>query len=197
MPGLKRRLLLATHNPHKAEEIRQMLPDWEILTLADVAYDLPIPENADTLTGNALVKAETVFGRFHMPVLADDTGLFVDALGGKPGVHTARYAGTEATSADNIRKLLRALQGKTHRTARFVTVMAYATESGRWCGKGILEGTIADQPQGEGGFGYDPVFVPQGYEKTLAQLPREEKNRISHRRRAIDRWLRFLRRNLF
>ncbi len=195
----KQGLVVATHNPHKANEIRKMLSPWgwEIWTLPDVGWNQVIDEDGETLAENAWLKAETVFGKLGLPVLADDTGLFVDALGGAPGVRTARYAGEKVSDIDNIAKLLMSLRDAPTRRACFVTVIVYVSESGIWFGKGRLCGHIAEAPRGDRGFGYDPIFIPEGMERTLAELSLEEKNRISHRQQALARWVRFMRRKLF
>ncbi len=191
-------VLLASNNPHKVGEIRAIAAPLpiRIVTPAEAGISLKVEETAPTLTGNALLKAEAAMKASGLPSLADDTGLFVEALGNKPGVHTARYAGPQASDKENIQKLLHALRDNPDRRAHFITVMAYATAEGTWCGKGVLRGNITTAPQGAHGFGYDPVFQPGGYHQTLAELPPEIKNWISHRRRALNRWIAYMRQRL-
>jgi len=179
-------LVFATHNPNKLEEIRQMLPAGICLrSLDEIGCAEAIPETAPTLEGNARLKAEYVRERYGYDCIADDTGLEVEALGGAPGVYSARYAGPQADSRANTARLLEALHGKPHRNARFRTVIAL-TEGGT-CRffEGVVEGAITEAPRGEGGFGYDPVFRPSGYDRTFAEFSTDEKNRISHRGKAF------------
>lgn len=183
--------IFATHNPHKAREIAELLAGvHEVSSLADLDYHEPIPETGATLEENARIKADWVWERFGMPVFADDTGLEVEALGGAPGVHSARYAGEPADDARNRARLLEALAEVPagERRARFRTVICLRDASGTHFVEGVCTGSIAQAPLGSGGFGYDPIFIPddgpaQGV--TFAQLTSEEKNAISHRGRAI------------
>jgi XTP/dITP diphosphohydrolase len=184
-----RALVLATANPHKAEEMRAILAPLGIDVLDRPADAAQVDEDSDTLEGNALVKARALADQTGQPALSDDTGLFVDALDGRPGVRSARYAGERASYDDNVAKLLDEL-GDTppqRRTARFRTVIAVAYPDGEcFSVDGVLEGTISDAPRGEGGFGYDPVFVPDdAHGRTLAELTAQEKNATSHRARAL------------
>ena len=194
------KIVFATNNLHKLEEIRQILGDnMEVLSLSDIDCHADIPETADTLEGNALQKARYVWDHYHMSVFADDTGLEVDALDGAPGVHSARYADGEGHDSEaNMQKLLRELDGKTRRTAHFRTVIALllASESGAaeptvHLFEGRVDGTIATAKRGTAGFGYDPLFVPDGYNESFAELGTEVKNTISHRARAVARLCEF------
>lgn len=182
-------LVFATNNVHKLEELRAVAGDrFEIKSLSDIGCHDDIPEDADTLEGNAQAKARWVSERYGVDCIADDTGLEVDALGGRPGVHSARFApGSDHDSAANMRHLLTLMHGVPagHRTARFRTVIALMI-SGREpeLFQGRVEGRILDAPVGEGGFGYDPLFVPEGWDKSFGQATAEEKNSVSHRARA-------------
>ncbi|MEX0593416.1 MAG: RdgB/HAM1 family non-canonical purine NTP pyrophosphatase [Balneolaceae bacterium] len=180
--------LIASANPHKARELREIVAPLglDVQTLADLNLDGQVEEDQETLEGNALKKARYWHDRTGWPVLADDTGLEVEALGGAPGVYSARYAGEEADDWKNVSKLLRELEGETNRAARFRTVIARVNESGEQTYEGICSGHILYQRVGEGGFGYDPVFCPEGEERSFAELMPEEKNRISHRGRALQ-----------
>ena len=194
------KLVFATNNAHKLEEIRAILGhSHDILSLNDIQCHADIPETADTLEGNALQKARYVWEHYHLSVFADDTGLEVDALGGTPGVYSARYAGGAGHDSEaNMAKLLRELHGHTDRTARFRTVIALILADGSDKGfsehlfEGKVEGRIATERQGSEGFGYDPLFVPDGYDESFAQLGTAVKNRISHRARAVARLTDFL-----
>ena len=188
------KLVFATNNPHKLEEVRAILgSDVEVLSLRDIGCTADIPETADTLEGNALLKARFVASRYGVDCFADDTGLEVAALDGAPGVYSARFAGPGCTPADNVRKLLGLMQDAGNRSARFRTVVALIRGGKEYCFEGMVGGTIARTPAGCGGFGYDPVFVPEGYDRTFAELPPAEKNRISHRARAVAKLADFLR----
>jgi len=188
-------LVLATGNPGKVDELRALLGDLT-LTLTP-AHDLDDPptvtEDADTLDGNARKKARAFYEYTGHAALADDTGLEVDALDGRPGVHTARFAGPDATAADNKRRLLEVMEGVNEREARFRTVVALIDAAGTiHTFEGICEGVITTTPRGDGGFGYDPLFRPTGHEQTFAEMPPEAKNEISHRRKALDALRHFL-----
>lgn len=189
--------VLATANEHKVIEIRAALASLDV-ELRPRPGDLPeVDETADSLEGNAVLKARAVAAATGQAALADDTGLFVDALDGRPGVFSARYAGEDATYADNVRKLLREMEGvePASRGARFRTVVAVAYPGGEsWWVEGVLEGEILTAPVGEAGFGYDPVFAPRGAGgRSLAQLSLEEKNALSHRGRALAAFAEVLR----
>lgn len=186
-------LVLCTANPGKVAELKAMLPgQWRVLGLTDVGVIEDIPESGETLEANAELKARHVFERTGLPCIADDTGLEVAALGGAPGVHSARYAGPARDPAANMRKLLDALAGRTDRDARFRTVIAYVDAQGTRCFEGEVAGTITDAPRGSGGFGYDPVFLPHMSTLTFAELDPARKNAISHRGRAVWRLVEWL-----
>jgi XTP/dITP diphosphohydrolase len=190
-------ILFATANAHKILEIASLLgPEYRLKSLAELGIKEDIPEDGDTLEENALAKARFLFERFGIPCFADDTGLEVAVLGGAPGVRSARYAEASgdmmARSAANIRKLLEALSRHTDRNARFRTVIAYLDGEKEWLFEGIVNGTILEEPTGSGGFGYDPVFVPQGSARSFAEMSLEEKNALSHRARALKQFLAFL-----
>lgn len=187
-------IVFATNNAHKLAEIRAILGrDIEILSLADIGCHDVIPETADTLEGNALIKARWVKERYGHDCFADDTGLEVQALGGGPGVHTARYAYPDRHDpVANTRKLLAELSGSDNRAARFRTVIALIQGNEEHLFEGIVEGEIATEERGTEGFGYDPVFVPEQLGQTFAELGVEVKNGISHRARAVSRLTDFL-----
>lgn len=185
------KIVLATHNKHKVEELTNIADgDIEFIPLPD---DFPeIEEDGETLEENALLKARFVHLELRMPTLADDTGLEVEALGGAPGVVTARYAGENATYQDNCRKMLREMEGKQNRKAVFRTVLCYLDQNGlQHLFEGKVEGEISTQERGSNGFGYDPVFIPTdgGNTLTFAEMTSEEKNKISHRGRALQAFL--------
>lgn len=186
-------IVLATANPHKVQEIRQILQELfqskiDILGAEDVGGMPEVEECGATIEENAYRKAAALYSRIGLPVLSDDTALEVDALGGAPGVHTARFAGSEADDQQNREKLLRVLQNvpDEQRTARFRTVLCYIDGVYAFFVEGICEGKILPAEQGKHGFGYDSIFQPKGYDRSFAALPSEEKNRISHRRRALE-----------
>lgn len=183
-------LLLATRNPDKIKEIRQILGGMniQIQSLLDFPSAPEIVEDGTTFEENALKKARAAFAHTQLPSLADDSGLEVFYLNGKPGVLSARYAGEHATYDDNNRKLLRALMGTMpdQRRAQFRCVVAFVAPAIEKLAEGICHGVIAEQPRGSGGFGYDPLFIPDGFEQTYAELPSEVKNRISHRGKALE-----------
>ena len=181
-------LLVASGNKGKIREIKSILSDLniEILSLKDVGINADIEENGSTFEENALIKACEIAKLVDMPVLADDSGLCVDALNGAPGIYSARYAGENATDADRIGKLLAELKNVNDRNARFVCVMAMVLPDGqRIVSEGTVQGTIAKEPMGASGFGYDPVFIPNGYRQSFAQLGEDEKNKLSHRYNAL------------
>lgn len=188
------KLVLASRNKHKIAEMRDLLQPLGIEVLS--ALDFPeleeVEEDQSTLEGNALKKARYVYEVTGLPSLSDDTGLEVDVLDGAPGVYSARYAGENVTYQDNVLKLLSEMQDKGDRTARFKTVMAYITTDKTLTFEGSVEGVILSEQRGEGGFGYDPVFLPDGFEKTFAELDSAVKNSISHRGRAIQKFVAFL-----
>ena len=188
-------IVFATNNAHKLSEIRAILgEDFRILSLADIGCHDDIPETADTLEGNALIKARWVKERYGFDCCADDTGLEVEALGGRPGVHTARYAFPDRHDpVANTRKLLAELDGQADRSARFRTVIALVQGTDETLFEGIVDGRIAPEERGTEGFGYDPVFEPEGLGLTFAELGVETKNSMSHRARAVKRLAEYLR----
>ena len=187
------KLVFATNNAHKLAEVRSILePQFKIISLEDLNCTDDIPETAQTLDGNALLKATWIHTKFGIDCFADDTGLEVDALGGEPGVYSARYAGEENNSYNNMSKVLTLLGDDTNRKARFRTVIALIQDKKNHFFEGRIEGDIALIPRGESGFGYDPIFVPQGYLLSFAQLSAEEKNQISHRALALHKLMDFL-----
>jgi XTP/dITP diphosphohydrolase len=180
-------LLLATRNAHKTREFAEILGEaFRVTDLSSLGDFSPIEETGRTFAENAIVKALTASQDRHLLVIADDSGLEVDALDGAPGIYSARYAGANATDEQNIEKLSRELAGRDSRKARFRCVIALA-RNGKLLGtfEGTVEGTIVDLARGHGGFGYDPIFLPDGFDKTFGELPAETKNRISHRAKAI------------
>ncbi len=186
-------LVFATNNAHKLREVREMLGDrFNIISLAELGCNEEIPETADTLQGNALQKARYVKEHYGVDCFADDTGLMVDALGGAPGVYTARYAGPAHDSEANINRLLKELEGVEERTAHFTTVIALILDGKEHIFEGTVEGVIDTHRHGEGGFGYDPVFVPDESGIAFALMSPEDKNAISHRGRAIRKLVDFL-----
>lgn len=189
---MKRRIVFATNNAHKLEEIRAIAGDrLEILSLADIGCHDDIPENEPTIEGNAIAKARWVRDRYGYDCFADDTGLMVDALGGEPGVHSARYAGPGHDSKANVDLLLSRLAGIADRKAHFTTVIALTEGDEVKVFEGRVDGEILTERDGEGGFGYDPVFRPEGYAESFASMTPEEKNAISHRGRATARLLEY------
>lgn len=199
------KIVFATNNKHKLQEIRDILgKEFEIVSLKDIGCDVDIPETGNTLEANALQKAQYVYDHYHISCFADDTGLEVDALDGAPGVHSARYAeGTDHDSEANMTKLLHEMEGKVNRKARFRTVICLIQKKDICpCGcttvkqvhqfEGIVDGSISQERHGTEGFGYDPIFVPEGYEKSFAELGEEIKNGISHRARAVAKLAEYL-----
>ena len=199
------KIVFATNNQHKLQEIRDILGnEFEIVSLKDIGCDVDIPETGNTLEENAMQKAQYVYDHYNLSCFADDTGLEVEALNGEPGVHSARYAeGTDHDSEANMAKLLRNLEGKDNRKARFRTVIALIQKQDVCpCGctsikkvnrfEGIVDGSIATEKHGSAGFGYDPIFVPEGYNKSFAELGESIKNGISHRARAVAKLVEYL-----
>lgn len=189
-----KKLVFATNNAHKLDEIRAILGDKiEVLSLKDINCDADIPETADTLEGNAALKAEYIYKNYGLDCFADDTGLEVEALGGAPGVYSARYAGGDGHDSEaNMRKLLKELDGKQNRKAQFRTAICLIEQSEEHLFEGIVKGSIIEQKRGASGFGYDPVFMPEGYEETFAEMGNAEKNKISHRARAVEKLCEYL-----
>lgn len=184
--------IFATHNLHKAEEVSAILgPDYHIKNLREIGCP-EIPETADTLQGNALQKAQYVFDHYHVNCFADDTGLEVEALDGRPGVYSARYAGEGCTYQDNVLKMLEEMRGVTNRKACFKTVIALILDGKRYFFEGRVEGEILTEQHGVDGFGYDPIFKPLGFRQTFAEMSPSAKNAISHRGRAMQQLKTFL-----
>ena len=187
-----KKLVFATHNAHKLEELRAILKDYNIIGLNDINCHEDIVEDADTLEGNAKIKADYVTNNYHIDCFADDTGLEVDALDGAPGVYSARYAGEGCSYQDNVNKLLEALKGVENRKARFRTVIALNLNGKQYTFEGKVEGVITTEQHGEKGFGYDPIFRPDGFDQTFAEMSMDVKNQISHRGRATQKLVEFL-----
>jgi XTP/dITP diphosphohydrolase len=194
---MKKKLVIGTNNEDKVKEIKDMLKDLDlnIKTLKDLKIKITVLEDRDSLEGNALKKAEAMWKKAKMPCTADDTGLFVDALEGAPGVYAARYAGEKATYADNRKKLIKDLEGipLMSRTAYFRTVVCFYYAKGKYeLFDGVCEGKILLKERGDNGFGYDAVFLANGYDKTFAEIDIEVKNSISHRAKAFDKFKEYL-----
>lgn len=187
-------IFLASANPHKIVELEQILEPLGIKLTSTRNYHSTedVDEDQPTLEGNALKKARFWYRKTGLPSLADDTGLEVDALNGAPGVYSARYAGEQAAYADNVHKLLRELKGIQNRKAQFRTVIAFVNDEEEQIFEGICKGEIIREPRGEKGFGYDPVFLPKGFDKTFAELSAKQKNLISHRGLALQKFLNYL-----
>jgi len=187
------KLVFATNNKNKIKEVKALLPDHiELLSLEDIGCNEEIPETSSTIEGNAKQKATYVKQQYGYDCFADDTGLEVTALDGAPGVYSARYAGATRGAEANMDKLLNALKEKENRSAHFKTVIALETEGMLKTFTGICKGAITHEKKGNGGFGYDPIFLPEGYTKTFAQLPLKEKNNIGHRGKAVRALIQFL-----
>ncbi len=187
------KLVFATNNKHKLQEVRDIIGSGvEILSLADINCNEDIPETADTLDGNALIKARYIYEKYNVNCFADDTGLEVDVLDGAPGVYSARYAGDGHDSEANMRKLLENLTGKNNRNAQFRTVIALIIDGEEKLFNGIVKGRITEEKRGDSGFGYDPIFVPEGYSESFAQMDSRTKNSISHRYRATKQLSEYL-----
>lgn len=193
---IMKRLIFATNNQHKLQEVRQLLDGVaEIVSLNEIGLAGDIPETAETLQGNALQKAQWVYERTGQDCFADDTGLEVDALNGAPGVYSARYAGEHCTFDDNVNKLLSALEGKTNRRADFRTVVCLIEGGQPQYFEGRVDGVILTERYGNEGFGYDPIFMPDRFAVSFAEMPLEVKNQISHRGKAIHKLVDYLKSN--
>lgn len=188
-----KKFVFATNNAHKLEEVSAILKDKvELLSMKDINCTVDIPETADTLEGNALIKARFIFENYHSNCFADDTGLEVEALDGAPGVYSARYAGDAHNSEANMKKLLHDLEGAENRKAQFRTVFALIIDGKEHLFEGIVKGEIIRHRRGNSGFGYDPIFVPEGYTQTFAEMGNGLKNKISHRALATNKLCKFL-----
>jgi XTP/dITP diphosphohydrolase len=191
------KFVFATNNQHKVKEIKAVLPATiTVITLKEAGIDIDIPEPHNTLEANAFEKARTIYKITQTNCFSEDTGLEVTALNGEPGVFSARYAGEESTSEKNIAKLLNNLAQQQNRSAQFRTVVALILNNKEYYFEGICKGLITTAPAGDGGFGYDAVFVPEGAAKTFAQMSLDEKNQYSHRRKATDKLVTFLNNSL-
>ena len=193
---MKRKLVFATNNAHKLEEVAAILGEKiELFSLNDIGCHTDIPETAATLEGNALLKSSFIFKNYGLDCFADDTGLEVEALDGAPGVYSARYAGGEGhDSQANMLKLLRDLKGKENRKAQFRTAISLILDGKEYLFEGVIKGEIIKEKRGDSGFGYDPIFKPEGYDKTFAELGNDIKNKISHRALAVQKLCEFLQR---
>lgn len=190
---MRKKFVFATNNAHKLEEVSAILGSKvELLSMKDIDCRVDIPETADTLEGNALIKARYIFENYHVDCFADDTGLEVEALNGAPGVYSARYAGNAHNSEANMKKLLQDMEGMENRKARFRTVFALIINGKEHLFEGIVRGEITKNRRGTTGFGYDPIFIPEGYTQTYAEMGTELKNKISHRALATNKLCRFL-----
>lgn len=186
-------IIFATNNAHKLEEIQTILKDkCKLLSLSDIGFSGEIPETADSLQENARMKASYIYDLFHKDCFADDTGLEIEALDGRPGVYSARYAGPACIAEDNMRKVLQEIEGNSNRKARFVSVISLILEGRVYQFEGIAEGEIITDRRGGAGFGYDPIFIPKGYDQTFAEMPLSLKNTISHRAKAVKKLTDFL-----
>lgn len=187
------KLVFATNNAHKLEELKTMLgKSFDLLSLKDVDFHEEIPEDQDTLEGNASQKSHYLYDRLHINCFADDTGLEIDALNNEPGVYSARYAGAQRSAEDNMQKVLDKMSKIKNRNARFRTVISLIIDGEEFQFEGIVEGEILTERHGDEGFGYDPIFQPNGYNQSFAQMSIHEKNIISHRGRAVQKLVEFL-----
>ena len=188
-----KQIVFATNNKNKLREMREIMDGlFEVLSLGDIGCHEEIIEDADTIEGNAKIKADYVTNNYHVDCFADDTGLEVEALGGAPGVYSARYAGEHCSYQDNVDKMLAAMKGKTNRKAAFRTCIALNLDGKSYYFEGRCDGHITEEQRGTEGFGYDPIFQPDGYDQTFAELGHEVKNAISHRGRATQKLIEFL-----
>lgn len=191
----KLKLVFATNNKHKLEEVQAMLTNFEIVSLAEINCFEDIPETADTLEGNAILKANFITEKYGLDCFADDTGLEVESLNNEPGVYSARYAGEDNNAEANIKKLLYHLENNPNREAQFKTVIALNIQGKQFIFEGICKGTILTKKRGESGFGYDPIFMPEGFNNSFAEMNMTEKGIISHRGKAIEKLVTFLNEN--
>lgn len=188
----KIKLVFATNNRHKLEEVQAMLTNFEIVCLADINCFEEIPETADNLIGNAILKANFITEKYGLDCFADDTGLEVEALNNEPGVFSARYAGEDNNSEANMAKLLKNLENKPNRKAQFKTAIALNIQGKQFIFEGVCEGTILTEKRGDCGFGYDPIFMPDGFKTSFAEMNLNEKGNISHRGKAVDKLVTYL-----
>lgn len=186
-------LIFATHNKNKIKEISGLINDkYRIISLEDINFFDEISETASTIEENASLKSKFIYNKYKLCCFADDTGLEIDALGGKPGVYSARYAGEQKNSNDNIHKVLTEMEGVPNREARFKTIISLIIEGKEKQFEGIITGKISEKVKGDKGFGYDPIFIPDGYDITFAEMPFELKNKISHRAIAVNKLVDYL-----
>jgi XTP/dITP diphosphohydrolase len=187
------KLVFATHNQNKFNEVKKLVPSYiELVSLTDIGCHDEIPETEETLEGNAKIKADYITRTYGLPCFADDTGLIVNALKGAPGVYSARYAGEHKSASDNMDKVLSELQDVENRNAQFQTSIALNLNKETIFFEGLVKGKITTSKSGKKGFGYDPIFQPEGYHKTFAELPLKIKNQISHRGRAVQKLVKYL-----
>ena len=187
-----KKLIFATHNPNKLLEIKSAVKSFEVLGLKEMGLHDDIAETGSTLEENALIKSQYIYQKTGLSCFADDTGLEVDALGGRPGVYSARYAGEHATAEENMQKLLSEMEGQKNRNARFRTVISLILDGEEYSFEGKVVGEILYQKTGDDGFGYDPIFRPTGYDQSFAEMTMKQKNEISHRGLALKKLLHFL-----
>ena len=189
------KLVFASNNKNKIAEIQQLIGDkFEIVSLEDIGCTEDIPETAETIEGNAILKAQYVYDKYGLSCFADDTGLEIDALQGEPGVYSARYAGEQKNADDNMALVLQKLESQTNRSAQFKTVIALNFGSEHFLFEGIVKGTITPVKRGNEGFGYDPIFQPEGFDVTFAEMSMQQKATISHRGKAVEKLVNFLKR---
>ena len=187
------KLVFVTNNRHKLDEVSHKVGDkFQLLTISDIGCTDDIEETGSTFEGNAAIKSWHIYNKYHLNCFGDDSGLVVDALNGEPGVYSARYAGEHGNHPANIKKLLEKLEGIEDRKARFITVISLVWKGQEHLFEGVVEGAIRHQIAGDGGFGYDPIFQPDGFDITFAEMSMEEKNKISHRARAMEKLILFL-----
>lgn len=189
-------LVIASNNQGKIKEIHGLITEVSLLSLKDIGFEQDIPEPYDTFDENAQTKAETVFQFCEKNVFAEDSGICVPALGGAPGVRSARYAGEQKNDEDNLQKLLTDIEGKEDRTAYYKAVICLIWDGDKHYFEGTCYGELAEEKRGGGGFGYDPIFIPSGYDKTFGELPGEVKNKMSHRSEAVSKMIAFIRKNI-
>ena len=188
-----KRLVFATNNAHKLEEIRQIIPEhYEVRSLNDIGCETDIPETGTTLEANAGQKSFYIWESYGLNCFADDTGLEIEALNDEPGVYSARYAGEERSALANMKKVLMLMEHQSNRKARFRTVISLILEGVEHQFEGVVKGTISTHMTGSSGFGYDPIFVPDGYSRSFAEMSADEKNQVSHRGRAVEKLMHFL-----